>query len=304
MPSTDSMHVDAVLSDYSRKYTNGAYVAKLVCPPWPVKKLSDKYAIYDRTPQFMVPDTTMGPKSESKMVDWSVSYGTYSCLPHGLHDYVTDKDVANADEPIQPRLDTTEFLKDQILLDFEDKVATQYGDHANYAAANHVHIAGNDCWDSGTADATPVADINTGIAACAIPPNFMLISYPVWMVLKEDATLQDKIKYTQKGVLTEDLVAELFGLEKVVVAKAQKSTAAGVLSYVWGENVWIGRVAKPGPKTIQFGVTFSPKAEEIVRSWREDKIGGGADAIEANWDYDHKVIAADVGYLILNAITA
>jgi hypothetical protein len=298
------MHVDSVLTDYSRKYANGDYVAKLVCPPWPVKKLSDQYTIYDRTPQFQVNDTTMGPKSESKMVDWSVSFGTYSCLPHGLHDYVTDADVKNADAPIQPRLDTTEFLKDQLLLDFEVKVATKYGDHANYAAGNHVHVAGNDCWDSGLAAATPVADINTGIAACAVPPNTMVISYPVWMVLKEDATLQDKIKYSQLGVITEELVARLFGLEKVIVAKAQTSTAAGVLSYVWGESVWIGRVAKPGPKTIQFGVTFSPTADETVRSWREEKIGGGADAIEANWSYDYKIIAADVGYLILNAITA
>lgn len=303
MPSTDSMHVDAALSDYSRKYENGLYVAKLLFPPWSVKKLSDKYAMYDRTPQFSVLDTTMGPKGEAKMVEWSVTWGTYGCLPHGLKDPVTDQDRKNADAPIDPELDTVEFLKDHMLLDYEDKVAALATTLATYPASNRVTLAGADQWNSGLSGATPVQDINTGIAACAMAPNLMIIGYEAWLVLREDAGIVARTRGIAGGTVTEPLVAESFGLDRVVVAKARKSTAAGVLSYVWGKDVVLAHTTRPGPKSIQFGVCFSPTADEDVRVYRQEQIGGGADMIECNWSYDYKVIASDVAYLMKSVIS-
>jgi len=39
-----------------------------------------------------------------------------------------------------------------------------------------------------------------------------------------------------------------------------------------------------------------------VRSWREEKKGGGGEEIEVETSFDEKIVASDCGYLISGAI--
>ena len=299
-PSAQASHVDALLTDFSRKYRNGAYVGDVIMPVMPVTKYSDKFARYKKESTFRIADTTTGFRSEAKKVSWETDTDSYSVQPHGLTDYVTDREKANADPVYDLELDTTEYLTDQILLAREYEIATMCTTAANFT--NHYTCAGDHQWNSGAADATPVTDIRTGISKCVIRPNIMVVGQEVWDVLIEDATLMDKIKYSQTGIITEALVAQVFGLEKVVVGKAM-GYVSGTLTYLWGKNVVLAHVEPPRLKSIQFGMTFSMTSSHIVRKWPEPKVGGGSTQIEVDYDYQPKVVCADVAYLIGEAIS-
>lgn len=300
-PSPQSVHVDALLTDFSRKYRNNDYVADVLMPVKPVTKLSDEFLRYSKTSSFTIPDTTHGVKSKAKQVSWAVDTDSYSLKPKALMDYVSDYEKANADPAVDLEMDTTEYLTDQLLLAKESAAATLLTTTSTYGS-NFTTLAGNDQWDSGDAAATPIADINTGIQACVLRPNVMVVGQEVWDTLKEDATLCDKIKYSQLGIVTEDLVAAVFGLDKVVVAGAM-GYVSGTLTYLWGKHVILAHVEPPKLRSVQFGLTFASQQAHQVRRWAEPSIGGGSVAIEVNWAYDLKIVAADVAYLIDSAVS-
>lgn len=57
-------------------------------------------------------------------------------------------------------------------------------------------------------------------------PNVMLVGAKTWDVLSEHEEITDKIKFTQKGVITEELIASLFMIDKVIIAEAPYNDAA------------------------------------------------------------------------------
>ena len=295
-PSAQATHVDALLTDFSRRYRNQEYVGDQILPVRPVTRYSDKFARYKKESTFRIADTTTGFRSEAKHVSWETDTDTYSVVPHALTDYVTDREKANADPAYDLELDTTEYLTDQILLAREYEIATLLTTVGNWGT-QYATLVGNDQWDSGHANATPVADIRAAISACVIRPNTMLVGQPVWDVLVEDATLMDKIKYSQTGILTEALIASVFGLDKVVIGKAM-GYISGTLTNLWGDNVILAHVEPPRLKSIQLGLTFSMTSTHVVRKWPEPKVGGGSIQIEVDYDYQPKLVCTDVGYLI------
>jgi hypothetical protein len=300
-PTTQNVHVDALLTDYSRRYRNGSYVGLQIMPLKQVTKLSDEFARYSMTEQFTIPDTTHGFKDLAKEVSWSIDTDNYSCKPHALKDYVSDYEQENADEGIDPRVDTTEFLTDQLQLAHESAVATLLTTAGTWGA-NTAALTGDDKWDSGKAAATPIADVKTAIQACVVRPNIGVTTPLVMDVLSEDATINDKIKYTSGGPVTAEMIARILGLDRLIVADAQ-GYVGGTLQYLWGKNFVLAHVEPPRPKSIQVGLTFSTKANQIVRTWSEPARGGGSIAIEVNWNYDHKIVCTDVGYLLRTVIS-
>jgi hypothetical protein len=57
-------------------------------------------------------------------------------------------------------------------------------------------------------------------------PNTLVLSPRVFYALKNHEDILDRIKYTQKGIVTTDLLATLFEVDNVYVAWAVVNTAA------------------------------------------------------------------------------
>src|SRR6185503_11521150 len=74
-----------------------------------------------------------------------------------------------------------------------------------------------------------LADIRTGKSKIrsltGLVPNVLAIDFDTFESLREETTLLDKIKYTQMGVVSEELVARALGLEEVILLQAITSTA-------------------------------------------------------------------------------
>jgi len=302
MPEPENVHTDKILTNISIMYRNAAYVGTEIMPIVPVKKKSDIYYIYNsKADRFRIPKTLRAPRSESRTVDWEVTTDGYVCDEHALNDLIDDIERDNADKPINPEVDTVEFLTDIIQLSLEMRIKTIL---ESSLSANAPSVE----W--GTYDTSdPIADIETGKNAIHAvifkEPNVLLLGKAVYDKLKHHPKILDRIKYVQKGVVTAELMASVFEVEKVIVGKAGYNTAkegkTAVLSYLWGKNAILAYVEpKPGLKKFSLGYTLQSKKFQTRRARIETKH---SDWFEVGDVETEKMICAACGYRISPAIT-
>ena len=302
MPELENVHTDAILTNISIMYRNAAYVGTQLMPIVPVKKRSDIYYIYDsKADRFRIPKTLRAPKTESRTVDWKVTEGTYSCDEHALNDLIDDIERDNEDKPLNLEVDTVEFLTDIIQLSLEMRTKT-------VVEANLSANAPSVVWEEYT-NSNPISEIETGKAAIHAVifkhPNVLLLGQSVYDVLKHHPDILDRIKYVQKGVVTAELLASVFEVEKVIIGAAGYNTAkegkAASYSYLWGKNAILAYVEpRPGIKKFSLGYTFQSQKFQTRRARIEVKH---SDWFEVGEIEIEKIVAAACGYRISPAIT-
>ena len=230
--TTTELQFDGRLTNIAIQYKNPELIADLAIPQTPASKKTGKYKTYTKNERFTVPPTYVGPKSEPNEVAWSTSEGTFTCEDHGLQEFVSNEEIDNAEAPIQPQADTTEFVTNLVQLAKEKAVADAIFDASNYAAGNQADIAAG--WATLSDDA--LDDIETGIDACFIPPNIMVMGIETWRKLARNEKILAAVKGTLKpqsmksGSITVPAVnqqefAEYLGLDAVLIGRARINTA-------------------------------------------------------------------------------
>jgi len=305
MPEPENVHKDQVLTNISIMYRNAAYVGIEIMPIVPVKKKSDIYYIYDsKADRFRIPKTLRAPRSDSRTVDWKVTTDGYVCDEHALNSLIDDIERDNADKPLNLEVDTVEFLTDIVTLGLEMRIKDML------EATLSANAPTNGVWSDYTTETIdPIADIEIGKAAIHAvifrEPNVLLLGKAVYNKLKHHPKILELIKYSQKGVLTSDLMASLFGIEKVIVGEAGYNTAKEgkpeSLSYLWGKNAILAYVEpSPGIKKFSLGYTFQSQKFQTRRARIEMKH---SDWFEVGDIETEKIVCAACGYRISPAIT-
>jgi len=305
MPSVTNLHpIDVLLTNFAKEYKNNEYVGLQLMPIYPVSKLSDAFTVYYRQDSMSVPETTMGARSRARTIDWRFGTDTYSCQLQAVNIALSQIEKDNSDIPEQQlRLRNTGMVQDQLLLRLEYEQSSLLTTTGTFGS-NFVTLSGTDQWNYAGAGSTVdiLSDIDTARAACAKPPTHILFGSEVWDIVKRDASLISLIKDTRIGLITPQVISELFDIPNVIIAKSQYSDASGNLSYLWGKHVVLAHVERPGPSGVMLGATFSTSAKHVVRTWLDPAVGGGSEFIEVNWNWDLKIVATDCGYLINDAI--
>ena len=305
MPEPENVHKDQVLTNISIMYRNAAYVGIEIMPIVPVKKKSDIYYIYDsKADRFRIPKTLRAPRSDSRTVDWKVTTDGYVCDEHALNSLIDDIERDNADKPLNLEVDTVEFLTDIVTLGLEMRIKDMI------EASLTANAPTNGLWSDYTTETIdPIADIEIAKAAIHAvifrEPNLLLLGKAVYDKLKHHPKILELIKYSQKGVLTTDLLASLFGIEKVIVGEAGYNTAkegkTAVLNYLWGKNAILAYVEpRPGIKKFSLGYTFQSQKFQTRRARIETKH---SDWFEVGDIETEKMVCVACGYRISPAIT-
>lgn len=305
-PQVRDVHIDALLSRVSVAYTNGAYIARMIAPSCPVDKMSDYYAIFGKESfSRHSKGTVRAIGGRARTVDWSMSTDAYGCKPHALKQYLPMDVERNADTPINPRQRVTKNVTDQLLLD-EEYALSAVVFSGTYITQNTT-LAGTSQW-SDAAGGDPLSAVETGKAAVfgsiGVEPNVAIMGKQVWDVLKNHPDIIARVVYTQKGILTEDLVAEVLGLQKIIVGKTLYNSAKEgqtvSLSHVWGKHVLLAYV-EPTPArerpTLAYTFCFQ---DNQTRAWFD--ADRKSTAIEVEGIYDQKLVDPKAGYLILAAV--
>jgi hypothetical protein len=312
MPTSSQVHIDAALTNLSVGYRNAAFVADLLAPVVPVRKQSDKYYIYDSEREAMrQSDDKRAPGAAANEVDFSLSTDSYYAEDHALVSAIPDEERENADPVVQPNIDRTEFLRAKIDLNKEIELAGMLTDTS--VITQSTTLSGTGQWSDSSSD--PIAAIEaqkaTIMAAVQSMPNTLVLPYEVYAKVRIHAKVIERIAYGSIGAVNEQVLAQIFDVDRVLVPRAFKNTAApgqtASMSYVWGKNALLCHVpAKAALKQVALSYTFAwasapgAVAGHRVELWREERRK--ADMIRVQRYYDQKVIAAGAAYLWKSAV--
>jgi hypothetical protein len=314
-PSINSVHVDAILTNISVAYLQKQdnFIADKVFPVVAVDKKSDKYFTYTKNDWFRDEAQRRADGTESAGSGYNLSTGTYSADVWAFHKDVGDQTVANADAPLNPLREATEFVTHRLLLRKELQFVSDFFTTGVWGT-DITGVSGTPStgevkqWSDYSAS-DPINDIesakatilsNTGMEA-----NTLVLGYDVFRQLKNHPDLVDRIKYTSSQTITEDMLARMFDLDRVMVAKAVKATnnegATGAYGFAYGKSALLCHVASaPGLLTPSAGYTFSWTGVSGgigstigVSSFRMESLK--AERVEAEMAFDNKVIGSDLG---------
>jgi hypothetical protein len=316
MPHPSEAHVDSALSTFISSYENGTYFADELIKVIEVDHVSDKVQQYSRKDVTTPTDDALGPNAEANEADYTISTTTYRCEDHGLVGYVSNSEIANADDPQRPFEKRSKHLMNQILLNREIRAATLLQTTANYASANTS--GASNVWTD-TTNGTPLADCDLMVSAIA--PGMeeddelvMILALEGWQALRKHPDIKGGGHISPVATLAE--AAERIGVDRILVSKAQKNTAnygqAATYARIWdATKAVIVRVPKgePTDEAGLFAATFrwvdpALGAPIAVRTWDAPKRGrGGSQAVQVELSDAEKVVQNDKGYC-LTAITS
>jgi hypothetical protein len=303
---------DPILTNLALGYSNEAYVAERLLPTLPVGTQSGKHFIYDRA-RFR-PSPTGGVRAQganSEEVKLSLTAGLpYFCDDHAKKIFVTDEDVDNNVQTLtDPFQDATEHVTDIQLIDREVEAASVLTDTS--IMTQNVTLSGSDQFND-SANSDPVSVVQTAKtaihAATFQMPNRLLIGKQVIDALMNHPDFIERVKYSQLGVLTSDLLARIFDVEEVIVASAGKNTSAygqtDTMGYIWGKNMILAYVdPRPRAKFLTLGLTYQWKSAIVERlRGTDEQDRRGTYVRRGDHYYDQKLVSASAGYLIKNAV--
>jgi hypothetical protein len=233
---------------------------------------------------------------------------TYKCFENGLEEIIDDRLRKIAGNKINLEVDTTEFVSNLVMLAAEKRVIDIVTSTSNITQYTTLTSAAKTQWNDYT-NSDPIGVIQTGKttinAAIGKDPNKLILGKEVFDQLVNHPALLDRIKYSQTGIVTASLMAVVFGVNEVLVAESLYNTVkknqTASLSRLWGKRALLCySEPTPGLKKISLGYTYEFSPRQTMVPFRDaDNIG---DVIRVKEDVDEKLMAADCGYLIVDAV--
>ena len=316
-------HIDRALTNISVAYMQdaNAFIADKVFPIVKVKRQSDVFYVYNKG-DFMRDEAALrGAGTESAGGDYGVEAADpYYCRKHAFHKDVTAEERANYDEPLDADRDATDFVTQKMLIRREMEWASKFFKEGIWGKeiSGAASASGNNVvyWDEPTSN--PIKDItDAGVEMASktgYKPNTLVLSPFAFNALKNHEDVLDRVKYTQKGIVTADLLATLFEVDNVYVAWSVVNTAAkgkeDNVNFIMGKHALLC-YSNPTPalKKPSAGYIFAWTGLEgsgaygnrIVRL-PMDMLGLGTERIEGEAAFDCKQIAADLGVFFKNIV--
>jgi hypothetical protein len=328
-PSSSQVHIDRALTNMSVAYIQDekSFIADQVFPIVPVQKKSDVYFIYDKGDFMRDEAQERAPGTESAGGGYDIGHSQpYYARRYAYHKDVTDEDRDNADSPLKPDEDATQFVTQKMLLRREAVFVNKYfqpniwntsvGGVASGATAGTSFIQ----WDNYTTS-NPPKDIrflkSQILSQTGYEPNVLAISYDVYSSLLDHPIITDRIKYTERALTAEvaRILAPLFDVEKVVVAKsvvnsAAKGAANNINFAVSNKALLCYSAKNPGIKQPSAGYIFAwtgllgsgAYGNRIVR-FPIPTRGIETERIEGEICFDTQVVGADLGAYMSNVLS-
>ena len=322
-PTRGMVHIDRALTNISEAFIQdeATFVADKVFPIVPVQKQSDLYFRYLKEDWFRDEAQQRAPGTESAGGMYEIDTQPYFCRKYSFHRNITEEDRANQDQPLNVDTDSTQFVTQKLLLRREMVWAQNFfvptvwnneldGVDAGPAAGEFLR------WN--VAGSTPIEDVSGAKMAIAsvtgFKPNTLVLGANVYEQLRNHDDILGRIVFTQRGIVTADILAALFDVERVVVGWAVRNEAlkgaAEDTDFLLGNHALLAyRPPAPGLKTPSAGyifawtgllgtAAFGNRIVRIPMPW----LGLGTERIEGEMAFDARVIANDLGFFFNGAV--
>lgn len=301
--------VDPVLTTIAQGYMNSDMVAPALFPSVPVALRGGNIITFGKE-DFMLYGSQRAPGENTKRVQFGYSGSTYALVDYGLEGQVPIEVLQEGQNSVGIDHSAMAIRKvsNIMALRLEKQAADIARTAATYPAGNKVTLSGTGQWSDFSGTSQPIQNIETAKeavrAAVGKRPNTVVMGAQVMSKLRQHPVVVDRMKYTGRDVATAEILAALFGVERVLVGDAIFASDAGVFSDVWGKDVVIAytelaSVGDMGAPTYGYTYTLNgyPLAEEPyydrnAKSWLFPVTRAEAPVL----------VSASAGYLITNAV--
>lgn len=297
---------DPVLSDVVRGYRQAGYVWDVLFPAAAVDFRGGKYPEFGRE-EFSLYNSVRAPGASIQRVRTAYSASPYALEPHALAGTVTREEVEEARGPsIDLARRAIQLPQRALALRREYAAATLATDASKYPSANKVTLSGASQWSDPASN--PIGAIATGRKAVrdavGVEPTVLVLGAAVADALFEHPALVERIKYSQIGVTTEQLMAQLFRIDRVVIGKGWYVDAAGTQKDLWGKHAVLAYTTTSG-----LGDIYEPTYGYMLALRNYPYVGEGwMDNNSNSWvypvfdDFSPIMCGPGAGYLFINAV--
>lgn len=303
-------HVDASLATLSIRFQNEDYIGTQIMPIAVVPKQSDKYSVYSDRDYLAYPSADIGPRGEVQQLSTNIDQSSsYFCAGKAMEERVDMDNISNADAPLDLLGNANYKANDGLEWNREKDIASVLTTSGNYGANYNTLAAGSE-WDS-PGGGTPVKDIQDAVGACLGGPGPTELvgwcGFNVYKVLARHPEVRELYKYTGSGLASPQLIAGIFGLDKLLVGKAWQDTAnigqTLSLDRIWGEYFGVARVSKmPKKDNYSFGFCFDWEGKQTVVTYEQRSGRRGSYFVKVSDAWVPKVVAQRAGYLVGNCL--
>lgn len=327
-PGVSDVHIDRALTTFSVAYVQDSkdYLADDIFPTLAVDKRSDLFWKYSKSDWRRSGARKRAPGTESAGISWSKTTDNYFAEIYAAHVDIDDQTRANADDDWTLDTDASRLVTSHLMLQKDQLWCARFFNAAPWAVS-YTGVAASPTtgqflqWN--LAGSNPLADFTGMKAAFRLstgkPVTKMVVGVDVWTALVNHASILDRIKYVMKGMITEELIAEFFGVKTFRVAWASQSVGPDIpdavaqdaaASYNFIANskgVLFGYAPETASKMEpSMGYTFNWKgytgnrAGIAMANLRAPLIK--SDRIEGELAYDQKLISSDCGVFLTAAV--
>jgi hypothetical protein len=319
-PTRSSTHINRPLANIAIAYQQKleGFAAAKMFPSVPVDKQSDLYPVWDRGDMNRDEAMEIGPGGEAPLTGLRVSTDTYFAKVYALGSLIADQDRANEDSEFATEQKKTEALMRKAWIKRERLwVSTFFAPSTWTGSVSGSDVTPTNLWSDYTLG-NPIADLRPQILnltkACNCEPSDLALAIgpEAWAKLVDHPVLLERIEQTQKAVMTEDIVASLLGIGRVVVPHSTVNTAkegaAASISFTHGKHALLayapmtaGRDDPAAGKTFVWTGLTGTRDGILTKKFRREVRG--SDQIEVHVAFAHKVTSAISG-VFFNGVVA
>lgn len=332
LPSGRSLYINAPLTNISVGWQQSPlgrqYVAAQVFPQVPVQQQGGLYWKYNQEDWYRGQAEKRAPGTESAGGGWDVTTDNYFCDVYAVHKDLADQDRANASAMFNLERDATVWCTQNLLQKRESLFAASFLTTSVWTGSTGLN-GGSDGADltgvassastnqfiqfdaSGSDPIGLVSGQSIGMAKrTGFRPNTLVMGPSVYNALINNSSIIERIKYSERGLVSEELLRQVFGVDRLFVTWGIQNTAeygaAGSYGFIKDDAMLLCYSAPtPGLMQPTAGYVFTwagflgaQSYGTRIKRFRMEHLE--ADRVEGEMAFDMKVIDSRLGVFFNN----
>lgn len=296
--------VDPVLTTVVQGYALPELIGMQVLPVVLVDKEGGKILQFGKE-AFQDYNTARAPRARVQRAEFGTGNIDFQLEEHSIELATDRRETEETRDLVRADMVAARNAQRIILLKHERLAATLLTTAATYVAGNSETPAAGSKWSAATSD--PIAAIEAAKekvrGQIGIYPNTLVIGPQVYKALKVHASLLERIKYSERGVLTAELIGQILDIDRVIVGKAVGADDAGNFTDLWGKHAFLAYVtpeSDPNEGTPSLGFTFRKRGRPNAGTYFDPSVK--SDVAQVEDIFQCKVLAPGAGYLWRNVV--
>lgn len=291
--------VDPVLTSLAVGYSNTETVGELLMPAVEVEKEAGKIPQFGKE-AFKITNTERALRAKSNRINpENFKHIDVNTDEHDLEYPIDHRESAEAAFPLQAH--ATNVVTEGINLRREKQIADMAQDLNNYSASNKTVVSVG--FKDPNLDVIGLFDEAKSAIRKKIgrKPNTLVLSGDLYYDLRRHPQLIELNKYTKRGLLTEQDLADILEVDTVKVAESIYSDDSDEFHDFWEGSAVLAYVAKKPANAGRniyeptYGYTIRRKGYPVVDVRTED---GKLELIRNTDNFRAYIVGNDAGYLI------